>query len=323
MTSKTTIALVAAGLALVTLAPLAAASPTDDTLSRSFPYISGVRAATTGVGWYDNDTPPNVCIIDLLGVQAPVGGSFYYETLRVYTNLPGFGSPVTFPPSGLAVPLVCPAVINPLCTALSMCAIHIAPMTVSPVVRTLIPQDGSICTQQSSFVTCIATAGAWTLNTCPWASASFTTRANPNKGVLGGTDLANVLLSQDINCSVYTFATPVSATALLGNEGNPLSSGFNGVPAANLVLFGAGGDNTAYVVQCLKATYTTIDSSVVPPAVGSATEDGVDYELVLDLDGAGANWAGALTKHVSGTGVGGNLALQGLYDLGGDNDCDF
>jgi hypothetical protein len=332
MTSKTTIALLAAGLALVTLAPLAGASTLDDTLSRSFVYVSGVRAETaanTGVGWYDNSNPPNVCIIDLLGVQSPLVGVFYYETGRVYHNAPGFGSAIVIPPNGVSVPLACPAIVNPLCSAATMCAIHVAPVTIQPVVRTIIPQDGSVCTQQSSFITCIATSASWTLNACPWASASFTARApGSNKGLLGGTGLENVILSQDINCTAYTFATPVSGTSHLGSDGNPLASGFDGVVATDLVPFGNGVDNTSFVVQCLKATYTTIDSSVVPPLTGSATEDGVDYEQILDLDAVTlanfSGWTGDLAKQVGGVGgTSGNLALQGLYDLGGDNDCDF
>jgi hypothetical protein len=295
---------------------------TDDTLSRSFVKVllaSSVTHPNTGIGWYDNAVPPNLCVASLLGVQAPLGGALYYESARTYANAPGFGNAVTTP--GLpAIPAPCPAVVQPSCSALSGCAIHVPPVTVSPVARTLIPQDGVVCTHQSSFITCIPTAGAWTLAACPWSSATFTTRDAGGQGTLGGTGLANVLLSQDIDCDV-AYANTMTATALLGSGGNPLSSGFDGVPATALVPFG-GADDTAYGVQCLTATYTTVDDSVVPPAVGSATEDGVDYELILDLD-APTSWANALAKHVGGTGVGGNLALQGLYDLGGGNDCDF
>jgi hypothetical protein len=310
------------------LAPLAGANPLDDTLSRSFPYVSVIRAETapnTGVGWYDNASPPNVCVISLLGVQLPVVGSFYYETLRVYTNLPGFAQPVTTP--GLPPVLVpCPAVINPLCNV--TCAIHVVPVTVGPLARTIIPQDGLICTQQSSFVTCIATSAKWTIAACPWASSSFTTRpSGSNKGFLGGTGLENVVHSWDINCAAYANAG-YDVSYLLGSGGDPLSSGFDGVPASLLVPFNDGNDDTSDVVQCLSATYTRIDTSVVPPGVTTPTEDGVDYELILDLDDAfaatpGTNWVGALAKHVAGTGVGGNIAMQGVYDLGGDNGCDF
>src|SRR5687767_10203622 len=109
MTSKTTIGLVAAGLALMALAPLGSAAVTDDTLSRNFPYVSGTRAEAepNGIGWYDLANPPNICLVTLLGVQAPIVGTFYYETARVYTNLPGFLAPTTVGTPG--APIFVPA----------------------------------------------------------------------------------------------------------------------------------------------------------------------------------------------------------------------
>jgi hypothetical protein len=310
MTTNTTIGLVAAGLALAVLAPLAGANLNDDTLSRTFPYISGARAHANGyIGWYDNAAAPNVCALSFPGGQVPIGGLEYDEALRISTNLPGFTRPTTVPGAPL-LPAACPAIVNPLCSINSGCAIRIPSVTVGPHARTIIPQDGLVCVRQSAFITCIVTGSRWTISACPWASATF---AAPLPGK-GGVPF---LMSSDINCAAYVHAG-FDATFLLGSGGNLLSSGFDGVPASLLVRYANGADDTAFAVSCLVATYTTIDTSTVIPTIGSATEDGVDWSLVLDLDApGGAGWLGALLKHVGA----GNL--PGVYDLEGGNDCDF
>jgi hypothetical protein len=327
MTSKTTIGLLTAGLAFVALAPLAGAAVNDDTLSRSFVYVSGARAEMDGdgTGWLDASNPPNVCVASLRGVQTPIIGVFYYETLRVYTNLPGFVEPTTVPATATFVPLACPAVLNPLCTAITSCGIYIQPTTVGAFARTIIPQDGLVCTQQSSFISCVVTASKWTIAACPWASATFTSGL-VNKGFFAGTGLETLLMSQDINCAGYGPAYDVSF--LLGSGGDLLSSGFEGVPASLLVPFGNGADDTGFVVQCLQATYTTVDTSTpIPTITPGIVEDGVDWEQILDLDDAfsafpGTNWVGDLSKQV-GSGGATTIALAGLYNLGGANGCDF
>src|ERR1044072_6012703 len=310
MTSKTTIGLVAVGLALMALAPLAGAAVADDTLSRSFVYVSGVRAemAGDGIGWLDASNPPNVCVASLRGVQSPIIGVFYYETLRVYTNLPGFTSPTTQPANTVFVPLNCPAILNPLCgpPTSATCGIYIQPTTVGALARTIIPQDGLVCTQQSSFISCVVTASKWTIAACPWANATFTSGL-VNKGFFAGTGLETLLMSQDINCAGCAPAYDVSF--LLGSGGDLLSSGFEGVPASLLVPFGNGADDTGFVVQCLQATYTTVDTSTpIPTITPGIVEDGVDWEQILDLDDAfsafpGTNWVGDLSKQVGSGGA--------------------
>src|ERR1041385_848184 len=325
MTSKTTIGLVAVGLALMALAPLAGAAVADDTLSRSFVYVSGVRAemAGDGIGWLDASNPPNVCVASLRGVQSPIIGVFYYETLRVYTNLPGFTSPTTQPANTVFVPLNCPAILNPLCgpPTSATCGIYIQPTTVGALARTIIPQDGLVCTQQSSFISCVVTASKWTIAACPWANAGFVS-GQVNKGFFAGTGLETLLMSRDITCSAYANAG-YDVSFLLGSGGDLLSSGFDGVPASLLVPFG-NGDDTSFVVQCLDVVYTTVDTSTpIPTITPNVPGGGVDWEQILDLDApGGAGWIGDLGKQV-GSGGATTLALAGLYNLGGNNNCDF
>jgi hypothetical protein len=111
-----------------------------------------------------------------------------------------------------------------------------------------------------------------------------------------------------------------------------LSSGDDGFDVAAKVRFGNGfapTDETGYLVSCLSATWTEIDTSTSVPTIRpGVTGDAVDWFLALDLDDWLAlvnppvnGWAVALEWHL-GASTGGR-PLQGLYDLGGGNGCDF
>jgi hypothetical protein len=277
---------------------------------------------------YDRDHPPKVDVSlqasrTLLHMDDPL---YYYHNLRVHTNLPGFLRPTTIPGFN-PIPAPCPAIINPRCTAGNNCAIRIPPMILDPLARTVIQQQGRVCSAHSSFVYCLPTAATWTMATCPWASAGFVARPyGSNLGVLGGTGLESVAFSSDINCpGGYVNAGYDASGLLLDWYGEPLSS-FDGVPASLLVPYGNNVDDTGFAVSCLQVTYTTLDYSSPVPIIDFETEDGVDWSLILDLDAPDSpGWVGALIEYIgsSGDNLAYNLALQGLYDLGGQNDCDF
>jgi hypothetical protein len=336
------------------LVPAVQANPADDDVSRTFTYVGAPRMTHGGVraGWLDSSTPGNACLLSLFSLQVPVGGVNYYETLRVTSNVNVV--PATLP--GLPpIPLPCPSFINPSCTALSGCALRLDPITVRG--GTLVYQDALLCTQ-SSFADCMPTEAGWAVSTCAWADASFATRpSGPNEGVLGGTGLENVLLSKDINCGGSGYTRPSDRSQQLVTFGRNVVSSLGrfrvyadgaeryGFPidfvnagadssATGLVVGGMGafavasevapGAGTRYLVSCLFVKRTVIDLSTIPPSISyGVVEDSVDWFLVLDDMDTNSNWVGALVKHVGPGGFGGNLGLQGLYDQGGDNDCDF
>jgi hypothetical protein len=308
------------------MAPLAQAVATDDELVRNFPYVSGARVDmdNNGIGWYDNANPPNVCLIALLGVQTPIGGTYYYEDLRTAINFAGVGSATHV--GGIApTPLACPAVLNPVCAI--GCAIYVEGFTVAPLARTLLPVDTLICTQHSAFISCFLDPStvSWNVKTCDVADATFNERAaGSNKGMLAGTGLENIVMSRQINCG-SSLSTATSYNALLNDfTATSYGSGFDGAELAAHVAFGNAADDSAYVISCTASSHTDIDTSTVPPTVSTDSQDGVDWVLGLDLDavtaGSAANWAGYLVSHLVGPGLGGQLA-PGMGDLGADNDC--
>jgi hypothetical protein len=348
-------------LLLLSAMALPSAALPDDTLSLTFPSlrIAGAKGEGHGLGWYDShSSPPKDCIVielqlmsrlrtldDLWSSIIPLWPSpllldnnsngmlflDYYENLRVQTNSPGFGLPFGFPfASSEPVSFPCPRQINEACQP-TYCPVHLERMHFTSAM-TVASQDGRICNRFSSFTSCIATSSKWWVDRCPWDFARFQARAPfSDDGAIYGTGFDNLAFSQDIDCSNPPYGPRYAGLGydysfLLGGDDNWLSSGQQGIPVAAVVPFNDGQDSTGFFVSCLQVTYTTVDSSTpVPTVTPGNVDDGVDWFLVLDLDAislktATTSWNGALARYDFGAD---GQALAGLYDYGGDNDCDF
>ncbi|MES2153849.1 MAG: hypothetical protein V4510_01805 [bacterium] len=293
--------------------PIASALPGDNQdLSRTF-YINAARVTTPGIGWFQN-TPHQVCVIELFGVQAPLG-VFYYESLRVYTNA---GTSTTIPALIPPVPLACPAAINPACNnpgPVDPCAIQVGGVTLAG--GQFISQDALHCLKDA-VNNCFAVAGTqeWTLTRCPYASIVYTAPMAQGKGTFAGTPLDGVLMTPAIHCTAGAAgAASFDASAYIDffTDGESGTS-FNIVPVGTIVPAAAG---DSYVISCYNVDKLIL--SGVP--ISSHTDLGEDSEshdwaLVLDQNDVPASHQAAITAHLGG----GNL--QGLYDLSGQNGCD-
>jgi len=307
------------------LAPMASASPDDDLISRTF---YGIRAPLVewkerGVGWYD-PTTGNLCLFALAGIQNDLGSGFYYENLRIYGNLYK-PIPVDVPPAGpvpLFIALACP---GPLGAPPGTYGIVIPDFNV--IVGTLIDQDAILCSQGavlgSTFTECLPDATSWDWDLTACDDVTFTARVSPsNKGTLGGTGLEGQALSSGVATCAVQHGHDVSEK-LNVFEPDSVRTFFTAVPAGLIVHPGHG---HAWVVSCLKGTVTqrlTVSPFTTVPGIN---QEAHDWALVLDVSSllnpstAAASLADAQTKITKHLGLGaGDRALQGLYDLGGDN----
>ena len=273
-----------------------------------------------GVGLY-NPNPANACgIALLLGLRVGQPIAFYYDTLRMATNLKGPGVAVAgIDPVDLVacpVPLVPPQPTMQLWFSGINWRLGIDAMS----------SELNLCSQiiQSTDGGCIPDAETVVLYAadCTEANVDFTPNDNtdgkPDQGVWDvlGSTLSGSIFSDAINCGTFGHSHDYSATVTFFDV-NYAAMGFDNIQNADIVHSGSG---TKYAVVCWAMSYVNMDgvdlnadgaytAGEVAPG-STATAQTHDWKLILDLGSAPTSYSGFILDHLKLTGPD---FLRGLY----------